>query len=147
MTGVCYSGSNLQSPQHSEYVLELPIHFVGNAALCAASAVRFHMLKYPASMDGPVFWQGTYASFKPVLYSTVLSHKKLFASSIGIAPEEVGCHSLRRSGAAHMHSIGIPLVDIMSWGDWKSMSVLQYLVTPASRKVEIQHVVAGSLSV
>ena len=81
----------------------------------------------------------------PVYYEQVLSHIKLCASRIGIDPSKVGCHSLRRSGAAHMHSIGVPLVDIMCAGDWKSMSLLDYLVTPLYRKNEIQELVAATL--
>ena len=60
----------------------------------------------------------------------VLEHIKLCAACVGIDPSEVRCHSLRRTGAAHLHCIKVPLEDIMSIGDWKSMAVLDYLVTP-----------------
>ena len=75
----------------------------------------------------------------------MLGHIKDFAHRIGIPPDMVGCHSLCRSGAAYMHSLGIPLEDIMSIGDWSSLSVLDYLVTPRARRHDIQAKLAASL--
>ena len=131
--------------RHSQYVLELPVHYVPNKVLCAASAVKHHVDCFPAPPDAPLFVKPDFTG-KPLLYSTVLFYVKELAQRIGIPPGEVGCHSLRRSGAAHMHRIRIPLEDIMSIGDWGSLSVLDYLVTPRSRKDDIQRLVATSFS-
>ena len=143
--GMMISVGSTKTLRHSEYTLQIPVHYVSNKALCAASAVRYHMDNVPAPENGPLFVVREPSG--PLLYHTVLSHIKLCASRIGIKAEDVGCHSLRRSGAAHMHSIGIPLIDIMSIGDWKSTCVLQYLVTRVDRKQDIQKVVANSLSI
>ena len=66
-------------------------------------------------------------------------------SRIGLDPGDVGLHSLMRSGAAYLHSIGIRLIDIECIGDWKSLAVLTYLVTPVNRKIYIELKVAASL--
>ena len=132
--------------QHLEYELEIPVYYVDEPALCVASAVKYLICRYPASDDSPLFFVPTSKGLLPLLYSSVLAHVKLCANRIGMKPEQVGCHSLRRSGAAHVHSIGIPLIDIMSIGDWKSLAVLDYLVTPSGRKSEIQKSVAASFA-
>ena len=142
--GLMITVESTKTLRHSEYTLQIPVHYVNNPALCAASAVRSHIETVPAPADSPLFV--TRQPSSPLLYGAVLSHIKLCASRIGIEPSDVGCHSLRRSGAAHMHSIGIPLIDIMTIGDWKSTCVLQYLVTRVDRKQDIQKVVADSLS-
>ena len=144
--GMTVKVSSTKTLRFSEYTLDIPVHFVANKALCAASAVKYHLQSVIAEPDSPLFVCQGKGSLEPLLYSAVLSHIKVCASRIGLDPLKVGCHSLRRSGAAHMHSIGIPLVDIMSIGDWRSMAVLEYLVTPMDRKEKIQRTVAASLS-
>ena len=145
--GILVKVGSTKTLRCAEYVLDIPVRFVSNPALCAASAVIHHLDSVSAPEDGPLFvWKDKSGKRTPVLYASVLAHIKLCASGIGLDPEQVGCHSLRRSGAAHLHSIGIPLIDIMSLGDWRSMCVLEYLVTPRNRKDQIQEVVAASLS-
>ena len=145
--GMLVKVNSTKTLRYSEYVLDIPVHYVSNKALCAASAVKYHMDTFRAQPDSPLFeCQGSH-SYEPVLYSAVLAHIKLCASRIGLDPSRVGCHSLHRSGAAHMYSIGVPLVDIMSIGDWRSMAVLEYLVTAMDRKGKIQELVAASLNI
>ena len=141
--GVLLHIGSTKTLQYKQYVLDIPIVYVPNKALCAASAIVSHMSKYQVGAFSPLFVQ---PNLKPVQYSQVLSFIKNCASSIGIDSSTVGCHSLRRSGTAYLHKIGVPLEDIMSLGDWKSLSVLSYLVTPPSRKLQIQETVALNLS-
>ena len=65
---------------------------------------------------------------------------------IGLDPEVVGLHSMRRSGASYLHRIGVPLQDIKCAGDWGSLAVLSYLVTPMDRKVVIEQFTSTSLA-
>ena len=129
-----------------DHALEIPVHYVNNPVFCAASAVKFHLSTHPADDSDLLFYGASGSSFTPILYPEVLGFIKLCASRIGLKPSEVGCHSLRRSGAAHMHRIRVPLEDIMCIGDWKSMAVLDYLVTTRDRKDVIQRIVAASFS-
>ena len=124
--------------QCNEYVLEIPIYYVDNPVFCAASMVREHLAKYPIHDDCPIFVKQGQTSLEVLLYREVLSFIKGAVEMIGLDPAEYGTHSMRRSGASFMHSNGIPLEDIMVMGDWRSLAVLDYLVTPMSRKVEIQ---------
>ena len=124
--------------QCKEYVLEIPIYYVNNPVFCAASLVQDHLRKYPASEDSPVFINQTNSKMRPVLYRELLAFIKRAVVLIGLDPDSYGSHSLRRSGAGFLHSQGIPLEDIMSMGHWRSLAVLDYLVTPVSRKMDIQ---------
>lgn len=49
------------------------------------------------------------------------------------------------SGAAYMHALGISLIDIMNAGHWKSLAALAYLISPLSRKMQIEASIAESL--
>lgn len=64
---------------------------------------------------------------------------------IGLSPADVGLHSMRRSGAAFLHSIGVSLVDIMNAGDWQSLAALAYLISPIERKQWIESQAAQAL--
>ena len=88
--------------------------------------------------DRPVFLKQGNSSLTPVLYRDILTFIKRATEAIGLDPDQYGSHSMRRSGAAFLHEQGVPLEDIMVLGDWKSLAVLDYLITPLSRKMEIQ---------
>lgn len=79
------------------------------------------------------------------MYRDVLQFIKRAVLLIGLDPQNIGLHSLRRSGASFLHSIGVPLEDIRMAGDWRSMAVLLYLVNPFSRKLELESVAASAL--
>lgn len=94
------------------------------------------------SSDSPIF----VCDGRPILYREGLAFIKHLVSRIGLDPDKVGFHNLRRSGAQYMNSLGISLPDIKSAGDWRSMAVLSYLVSGLERKVEIDKFVASRLS-
>ena len=129
--------------QHKQYVLDIPITYVKDQRFCAVTTLEDHLRIFPKCSDAPLFFNPK--TGKPVLYRELLTFIKRLAKDIGIN-DKVGCHSLRRSGAAFLHSIGTPLEDIMSIGDWRSMAVLSYLATPMDRKRQIQDSVASDLS-
>ena len=142
--GVMITVHSTKTLQCQEYVLEIPVYYVSNCAFCVASALREHMVRYPASMDGPLFLKRVGDQCLPVLYKELLCFIKRAVSSIGLPPQEYGTHSMRRAGAGFLHGIGIPLEDIMAMGDWHSLAVLDYLITPVSRKKDIQAMVVQS---
>ena len=135
--------SSSKTIQHKQYVLTIPVRYVMDKRFCAVAALLYHFKHYPAGEREPLFINPK--TGKPLIYRDLLAFIKRLATSIGIVDSRVGCHSLRRSGAAFMHSIGVPLEDIMSIGDWRSMAVLSYLATPMSRKKYIQDCVAEKL--
>ena len=135
--------SSSKTIQHKQYVLTIPVRYVGDKRFCAVSALLYHFNTFPAGVREPLF--NNPKTGRPLLYKDLLAFIKRLSASIGILNSRVGCHSLRRSGAAFMHLIGVPLEDIMSIGDWRSMAVLSYLATPMSRKRYIQDCVAENL--
>ena len=131
--------------QAQEYVLEIPIHYVKNRVFCAATALREHLEVAPGYLDGPLFLKQTNGRWVPILYKEVLAFIKHAVTDIGLPSQEYGTHSFRRSGAGFLHGIGTPLEDIMALGDWRSLAVLDYLITPVSRKRDIQCKVEDAL--
>ena len=108
--------------------------------------IKDHFDSFPAPPDSPIFLRQTAQGVTPVLYGDLLFFIKKLSSRIGLDQSKYGSHSMRRSGALFLHELKIPLSDIMSLGDWASLSVLSYLVTPDSRKHAIQGSVGLALS-
>ena len=133
--------------QCAEYILEIPIYYVSDKRFCAASALLHHFALHPAPASSVMFLKRPSNGLVPVMYRDLLDLIKKLVTRIGLDSSKHGCHSLRRSGAGFLHSINVPLQDIMSMGDWRSLSVLDYLVTPLHRKKDIQPTVALALSV
>ena len=143
--GIMLNVKSTKTLQCSEYVLQIPLYYVKDIRFCAASAVLAHMHTYPAPASSFLFMKKVGVGLQPVYYKEVLDFIKILSSRIGLDPKQYGCHSLRRSGAGFLQSIHVPLEDIMSMGDWHSLSVLDYLVTPLHRKFDIQNTVSVNL--
>lgn len=131
--------------QRREYVLKIPVNYIKNKTLCAAAMLGTHLTRTGFSKEGPLFLLHKNGQWRPLLYSDLLRFIKDCVKMIGLPPSEVGLHSLRRSGAAYLHSIGITLIDIMNAGDWHSLAALSYLLSPLERKVQVEAKVAVAL--
>lgn len=146
-TGIILKVRRTKTLQNKEYVLEIPVYQVNSEVFCAVSMLHTHLARTRHIIDGPLFWVIDKGNrWKPLLYKDLLAFLKMCVKSIGLNPAEVGLHSLRRSGAAYMHSLGISLIDIMNAGDWKSLAALAYLISPIARKRQIEASVPASLS-
>lgn len=141
--GYCINVYSTKTLRHRERVLKLPVVRTPGSPLCAATALDYVFQHGIPSSASPLF---VYQKF-PILYADVLKYLKYLVKSIGLNPNEAGLHSLRRSGAQFLQSIGVPLSEIMFMGDWRSMAVLTYLVTTFDKKVEIEKQAAKSLQV
>ena len=95
--------------------------------------------------NGVLFYKRCGHSNVPLLYCDVLKFLKDSVEGIGMDPSDVGLHSVRRSGAAYLHCIGIPSIDIQCVWDWRSLAVLSYLITPLNRKLDLELKVAATL--
>lgn len=104
--------------------------------------VHIPVIASPTSVLCPVFWLKTYLRLTGINSGTlfVLPGKKvkkysysMFSKKLQFYVKRVGLsgnfssHSLRRGSATFLSRIGLPLQDIKSYGDWKSLSVLVYL--------------------
>lgn len=124
--------------QKKEYVLRIPVLYNNSPCFCAASMLASHLARTSQVKSGPLFLMYRGGLWKPLLYKELLSFLKECVTKINLNPSDVGLHSMRRSGASYLHSIGVSLVDIMRAGDWRSLAALEYLVCPFERKVEIE---------
>lgn len=146
-SGVILHVRKTKTIQRREYVLDVPVNFVSSSSMCAASMLASHLNRTSHIKDGPLFLILTKnGNWQPLLYADLLRFLKTCVSLIGLNPSDVGLHSMRRSGAAFLHSLGVSLVDIMNASDWKSLAALSYLISPLSRKQEIELLASSALS-
>lgn len=138
--GVLLNVHSSKTVQYREHKLQVPIFNMPGSPLCAAGFLRNHFKKYPAEMDSPLFLKERKGVVTPLLYHEVLRALKELIRKIGLSDTNVSLHSLRRSGATYLCRIGIPLSDIKTMGDWRSLAVLEYLITPLERKLEIEDI-------
>lgn len=143
--GLILNVRKTKTVQRREYVLRIPINFLHNKTLCAASMLVTHLSRTGFTQEGPLFLLYKKEKWRPLLYSELLTFIKGCVKLIGISPDEVGMHSLRRSGAAYLHSLGFSLVDIMCAGDWRSLAALSYLISPLERKCQVETGVSRAL--
>lgn len=73
----------------------------------------------------------------PPTPSTIRPRLQSLIAAIGKPPSEYNTHSLRRSGASHLLSLGVPLEAIKVLGDWKSDSVFRYLKPQSSQRLSM----------
>ena len=143
--GAVISVHSTKTLQYQERCLQIPLQLLGGSPFCVVSLLKDHMMKFPGPPNGILFYKRCGRSNVPLFYRDVLKFLKDSVGRIGMDPSDVGLHSLRRSGAAYLHSIGIPLIDIQCIGDWRSLAVLSYLITPIDRKIDIEHKFASTL--
>lgn len=128
--------------KYRKRVQRVPLVATPGSPLCGVEAISNCLQRERAQSDSPIFmYRGT-----PIYYADVLKYLKFLVAAIGKKPEDVGLHSLRRSGALFLQSLGVPLEEIMYMGDWSSMAVLDYLVTTFDRKISIEKMVSQHLS-
>ncbi|MCP3663586.1 MAG: hypothetical protein GY696_14030 [Gammaproteobacteria bacterium] len=79
-----------------------------------------------APPDSPVFL----CKGKPIHRELVVTKLKEWTSSIGMNPQEVSGHSLRRGGATSALMAGRSEAEVMKLGRWKSNTYLRYQAPP-----------------
>lgn len=148
LEGIKLNVRKTKTIQSKEYVLQIPEHYVNNPPLCAARMLCSHLHRTRHIKEGPLFYLLTKTGdWKPLLYGELLAFLKEVVQYIGLSPSEVDLHSMCRAGAAYLHSIGVSLIDVMNAGDWRSLAALAYLISPFSRKVEIENIACKYLEV
>lgn len=137
--GLILTGRSSKTHKRGEDDLVIPIAFTrGAPCFCAPSMIATHIARTPRPPDDPLFFKFDRAGkVSPLLYKDLLQFIKNLSSCIQKQSISLGTHSLRRSGATFLSQIGISLQEIQSVGDWKSLAVLSYLVTPLDRKRQI----------
>lgn len=144
--GCIVSVKSTKTLRFRERVLEIPLYFVRNRIFDVVTQLQWLFWAIPADPSQPIFLVPGKSGVKQVTYSKMLSFLKYCVSLIGLSPEDVGLHSLRRSGVTYMYSLGIPIEDIRKMGDWRSLAVLLYIASPLERKLSVEEVVSEQLS-
>lgn len=126
--------------------LRIPIMEISNKKFCVYTRLIRHLSQTQGTTDCPLIMKSSPYGCSPLMYSEVLQFLKTVAMNIQVDPSRVGLHSLRRTGAMHLYSIGIPINDIRLMGGWKSMAVLVYLSAPFKRLVQVENLLAAAFN-
>lgn len=108
--------------QFQERELVLPI-VESKSPLCPVKCLRDYLDVRPATRSTELFVD---RRGRPITYKYYCSSLKKFCILAGLRGY-FATHSLRRGGALFLSSIGLPLHEIQTYGDWRSLSVLLYL--------------------
>lgn len=126
-----------------ERVLRIPLARTNEYTFDVYTRLVHHFVTVPADADSFLFQKrDKQGKIMPLRYKDVLQLIKSAVCLIGLDSQNIGLHSLRRSGASFLHMIGVPLEDIRMAGDWRSMAVLLYLVNPFFKKLELEKTIS-----
>lgn len=91
--GVVLNVKKTKTLQAKEYVIKIPINYIQNPGLCAASMLCSHFFRTRHITDGPLFYLlNKKGEWKPLLYRELLVFLKDIVQLIGLSPTEVGLH-------------------------------------------------------
>lgn len=122
--GLCLTLFSSKTIQFSERKVTVPVISSKGSILCPVFWIRKYLKHVNVSADDPLFV--TPGSKTPVSYKWFSSRLKSLLTSANLVGN-YSSHSLRRGAATFLSRIGLPLHDIKTFGDWKSLSVLLYL--------------------
>ena len=113
--------------QTAERVLQIPLYSNSQSDLCPKFAL-FNMISVsPGHSQDHLFSYSTSKGLQVITQSVFISFLRKVLSQAGFDASKFSGHSLRRGGASHAFSKGVPSELIKSHGDWKSESYLIYL--------------------
>lgn len=124
---------------------KITIYQTDQRPLCAFSWTKNHFLSTPTPETG-LFLKEVNGKYVPLMYNGVLQYLQRLVGFIGLDPHDAGLHSLRRSGASYLNSIGVSLPEIKLIGNWRSSAVFEYIRSSDDRLSSIQRTVAESLN-
>lgn len=133
--GVIVTVRHTKTIQYRQRTLEIPL-CMDDGPLCVIKLLRSYLKKYPARDTDPILCRVVGTKLEVINYTTALKLLKTWCLQAKVN-KDIGMHSLRRGAATLMALAGFPLEDIKQRGDWKSMSVLQYLAYPMHQKINI----------
>lgn len=105
---------------------------------CSCFCFTYYLQLYLASvrfssLDAHLFSRSVGGVFKPVTYSWFSARLRNICVALNLPAYT--SHSLRRGGAQALASVGVPLHELKEIGDWRSWSVLLYLVRPLLQRI------------
>lgn len=123
--GLCLRLESSKTVQYHERDVVIPVVESPGSILCPVRWLRVYLKRFNVSNSAPLF-------IVPGKKSNAISYK-FFAKRLSSSLKSAGLngnytsHSLRRGCATFLSRLGMPLHDIKTYGDWRSLSVLLYL--------------------
>lgn len=122
--GLCLTLRSSKTIQFAEREVLIPVIASRGSVLCPVYWIKKYLARVNVKSEEPLFIiPGSRSAMSYKWFSSRLS--TLLASS-GLVGNYTS-HSLRRGAATYLSRIGLPLHDIKTFGDWRSLSVLLYL--------------------
>lgn len=122
--GICIVIRSSKTIQFGERTLKIPIVSSPGSILCPVRWIRKYLSLVRVPRGGPLLINPR--TRKPLTYREFSKRLKTAIASANIKGHFTS-HSLRRGCATYLSRLGLPLQDIKTYGDWRSLSVLLYL--------------------
>lgn len=122
--GLCLTIRSSKTIQYSERNVVVPVIASPGSTLCPVRWLKKYLKLVHVNPSSPLFVRpGTQS---PLTYKVFSDRLKALISAANLKGNYTS-HSLRRGCATFLSRLGLPLHDIKTYGDWRSLSVLLYL--------------------
>lgn len=122
--GMCVVIRSSKTIQFSERTLKIPVVSSPGSLLCPVRWLKKYLSLVNVPHGGPLFINPR--TRRPLTYGAFTKRLKT-AIAVSNIKGHFTSHSLRRGCATYLSRLGLPLQDIKTYGDWRSLSVLLYL--------------------
>lgn len=140
--GLCLTIKSSKTIQFREREVVVPVIASPGSVLCPVRWLKKYLKTSNMTDSAPLFvLPGSKSPMSYKFFSMRLTSLLTAADLKG----KFSTHSLRRGSATFLSRIGLPLHDIKTYGDWRSLSVLLYLAGDIETRLLKDHTVARSL--
>lgn len=140
--GFCLTIRSSKTIQYQERELSIPVIASPGSLLCPVFWLKRYFSRVKVPPHAPLFLDP--GSQKPLSYKSFSTKLKGVINAAQLLGK-YSSHSLRRGAATFLSRIGLPLHDIKTAGDWRSLSVLLYLSGDIKTRLIKDRSVAQSL--
>ena len=125
--------------QFRERTFQAVLPHLPNSSACPTTAlINFLQLSGPLPDSAPgLAFRGVNGQVNVLTPAAARQRLQQVFLAMGLNSKDYSSHSLRRSGATHLLSAGVPIEVIKILGDWKSDCVFKYLKPNPSSKLEM----------
>lgn len=141
--GLCLTIRSSKTIQYHERELNIPVIASPGSLLCPVFWLKRYFSRVKVPPHAPLFISP--GSLSPLTYKSFSTRLKSVLAAAKLSGN-YSSHSLRRGAATFLSRIGLPLHDIKTAGDWRSLSVLLYLSGDIKSRLIKDKTVAQNLS-
>lgn len=143
--GMVLTFRHTKTIQVCERVLQVPVHFVRDRALCPVQAVKDMLLHVgQVTATTPLFVFRGKDGVVPLTQQLFDKNLKTCLKVCGLQSDRLSGHSFRRGGASFAFSVGVPASIIKLHGDWKSDAYERYIHIPLNSKIKVARLLSLS---